>query len=222
MNPRALVLAGLGVIGLTLAWPRRALAAGPASRQEAIDAIEAAYPKTRGGLAAKIYEVAENLGAHPYDLANQIAFESAFTFSPSIENISCRQRHGPESGKCAVGLIQFLPSTAAELLGTSDKVAAYRQMAAMSAIDQMDYVERYFAKGWLMRRAGGAYDTPHKLALATFYPAYMDKDIDTIFPDSVQAANRNIDTPRDYMDAKLRLAKLSPSFELAHRGGVFA
>jgi hypothetical protein len=221
MNPRAMVLIGLGVAGLVLAWPRRVLAAGPGTRQDAIDAIEAVYPETRGGLAAKIYDVAARLGAHPFDLANQIAFESGFTFSPSIENISCRQRNGRESGKCAVGLIQFLPSTAAELFGISDNEAAYRRMAAMSAIEQMDYVERYYAKGWLIRKAGGAYDTPHKLALATFYPAYMDKDIDTTFPSAVRAANKNIDNPRDYMDAKLRLAKLSPSFELAHRGEVF-
>jgi len=222
MNPRALVLAGLGLAGLILAWPRQALAPGPGTRQEAIDAIEAAYPQTRGALAAKIYDVAKRLGAHPYDLANQIAFESAFTFSPSIENISCRKKHGRESGECAVGLIQFLPSTAAELFGISDEPAAYRRMAALSAIEQMNYVERYYAKGWLIRKAGGAYDTPHKLALATFYPAYMDKDLDTVFPAWARDANKNIDTPRDYVDAKLRLAKLQPSLELAHRGEVFA
>ena len=221
MDPRALLLVGIGALGLTLAWPRRAKAAGPASRESAIDAIESAYPATRGGLAAKIYDVAQRLGAHPYDLANQIAFESAFTFSPSIENFACRKRRGPDSGRCAVGLIQFLPSTAAELLNMDSEVAAYRRMAAMSAIEQMDYVERYYDRGGMRRLAGGVYDTPHKLALATFYPAYMNKDIDTPFPASAGVDNPDIDTPRSYVDAKLRKAKLSPSFELASRGEVF-
>ena len=220
MNPKGLILGGLGLLGLIVVWPRTALAKGPGSRREAIADIEAAYPKTEGGLAEKIVEVAERLGAHPFDLANQIAFESGFTFSPSQENYSCMQKRGPESGRCAVGLIQFLPSTAGELLGLPN-VDAYRAMASMSAIEQMDYVEKYYAANWLQQKAGGVYDTPHKLALATFYPAYLDKPIDTQFPESVQRANPNITTPRDYLDAKLRLAKLTPSPELATRGGIF-
>jgi len=219
VNPRALILVGGGILGLMLALPRKALAAGPRSKSEAVAGIEGAYPKTRGGLAAEIVEVAGRLGAHPFDLANQIAFESGFTFSASQENMSCRKRNGPDSGKCAVGLIQFLPSTASDLLGLPD-VEAYHRMASLSAMEQMKYVERYYAANWLKKKAGGAYDTPHKLALATFYPAYMDKPIDTEFPASVQRSNRNIVTPRDYLDAKLRLAKLPPSFELASRGGI--
>jgi hypothetical protein len=59
-----------------------------------------------------------------------MAFESAETFSPSIKN-------GAGSG--ATGLIQFMPMTA-EGLGTDTKT-----LAKMTAVDQLNYVRRYFA-----------------------------------------------------------------------------
>lgn len=58
-----------------------------------------------------------------------MAFESGETFSPSIKN-------GAGSG--AVGLIQFMPSTA-KALGTSTEA-----LAAMTAEDQLHYVKEYF------------------------------------------------------------------------------
>ncbi len=232
MNFRPLLWIGLGLTVLAVAWPRKARAAltgAPLSPSRATAQILVAYPQAGEPLASKIVEVAQRLGAHPFDLANQIAFESGFTFSPTQENYGCRRRHGPDSGRCAVGLIQFLPSTAAGLFGmrkvggsytASQKLEAYQRMASLSAIEQMYYVERYYAAPWLKQKAGGIYDTPHKLALATFYPAYLNKPVDTLFPASVTAANPNIYTPRDYVAAKLRLAKLPPSFQLAEREGV--
>lgn len=58
-----------------------------------------------------------------------MAFESAETFSPSIKNMA---------GSGATGLIQFMPSTAKGLGTTVEK------LAAMSAVEQLDYVEKYF------------------------------------------------------------------------------
>ena len=61
--------------------------------------IAAAYPKAGMALSREIVKVAQRVGAHPYDLANLINFESAGTFSTSVKN--------KYSG--ATGLIQFMP-----------------------------------------------------------------------------------------------------------------
>lgn len=58
-----------------------------------------------------------------------IAFETGKTFSPKVRNAM---------GSGATGLIQFMPSTAAMLGTTTDK------LAAMDAVTQLDYVELYF------------------------------------------------------------------------------
>jgi hypothetical protein len=75
----------------------------------------------------KLIEIAQNIGVDPNYLISAIAFETGETFSPSIANASG-----------ATGLIQFTPATAAEL-GTRTA-----DLAAMTAEDQMDYVEKYF------------------------------------------------------------------------------
>jgi hypothetical protein len=76
----------------------------------------------------KIIAMASELECNPDYLMAAMAFESAETFSPSIQN--------PTSG--ATGLIQFMPATARSL-GTTTA-----DLAAMSAIRQLDYVQRYF------------------------------------------------------------------------------
>jgi hypothetical protein len=65
----------------------------------------------------------------PSDLMSCMAFESGETFSPTIRNAA---------GSGAIGLIQFMPSTA-QSLGTSTSA-----LAAMTAVEQLDYVEKYF------------------------------------------------------------------------------
>lgn len=77
------------------------------------------------------------------DLMACMAWESDNTFSPSILN---------KAGSGAVGLIQFMPSTAAGL-GTSSAA-----LARMTAEDQLNYVYKYFRpfKGRL-RHLGDVY-----------------------------------------------------------------
>jgi hypothetical protein len=58
-----------------------------------------------------------------------IAFESGETFSPAIKNAA---------GSGATGLIQFMPATARDLGTTTDV------LAKMTAVQQLDYVEKYF------------------------------------------------------------------------------
>jgi len=58
-----------------------------------------------------------------------IAFESAESFSPTVRN---------QAGSGAVGLIQFMPTTA-EGLGTTPE-----DLEGMSAVGQLVYVQRFF------------------------------------------------------------------------------
>jgi hypothetical protein len=86
----------------------------------------------------------ERLGVEPDHLMACMAFESGETFSPSIYNAA---------GSGAVGLIQFMPATARGL-GT-----ATGNLAALSAVDQLDWVEKYFQ--------------PYKGRLKTLSDVYM-------------------------------------------------
>jgi hypothetical protein len=77
----------------------------------------------------KVRDIGHQFGLDPSDLMACIAFESGGTFSPSIRN-------GAGSG--AVGLIQFMPQTAAALGTSTDS------LAKMSAEAQLEFVRAYF------------------------------------------------------------------------------
>lgn len=76
----------------------------------------------------KVVTICARLGVDPNFLMAAMAFESARTFSPAIQNPASK----------ATGLIQFMPSTATGM-GTS--IAA---LAKMTAVEQLDWVEAYF------------------------------------------------------------------------------
>ncbi len=78
----------------------------------------------------KAIAIAARGGFDPSWLMACIAFESGRSFSPAIRNAA---------GSGATGLIQFLPSTAVRLGTTVDA------LARMTAEEQMDYVDKYFA-----------------------------------------------------------------------------
>jgi len=107
-----------------------------------------------------------------------IAFESAGTFSPSVTN--------PVSH--AVGLIQFMPVTATRL-GTTTA-----QLAQMTAVDQLAYVEKYFAP-WTGKLA-----TIGDLYMAILWPKAIGRpDTYVLFEEgSVQYdQNKALDTDGD-------------------------
>lgn len=85
--------------------------------------------KTSNEFRRELILMCERVGLVPDYVTSVIAFETGKTFSPSIVN--------PQSG--AVGLIQFLPSTA-RTLGTTAEA-----LKAMSATAQLKYVEAYFS-----------------------------------------------------------------------------
>jgi murein DD-endopeptidase MepM/ murein hydrolase activator NlpD len=87
-----------------------------------------------GEFVAKVKQVAQRIGADPIDLLTLMSFETAGTLSPAK-----RGPHVPGQGR-AVGLIQFMPATAKELK------TSVQELAAMSPVEQLDYVEKYLVK----------------------------------------------------------------------------
>lgn len=147
--------------------------------------IREAYPKA-SPIASRIVEVANNVGTHPYWLANLINFESAGTFSPSVQNPTSR----------ATGLIQFMPSTARGMNTTVE------QLAQMSALEQMNWVEAYLSK----YKSKGL-NNPTDIYMAVFYPVSIGNP-QYKFPDYVARANNGIDTPIAYTVKANQNAKL--------------
>lgn len=94
------------------------------------------------------------LGISPDYLMACMAFETGRTFDPAIRN---------HAGSGAIGLIQFMPSTAAAL-GTSTEA-----LAEMSACQQLIFVENYF-RPWK-----GRLRTLSDVYMAILWPAAVGK-----------------------------------------------
>jgi len=148
------------------------------------------------GLASEVatatVATAKAVGAHPFDLANVIAYESGW--SPSARNA--------KSGNA--GLIQFSADSAAKL-GTSTA-----QIQQMGALDQLGLVERY-----LRAYSGKGLGRPEALFMAIFYPAAINWPRDRVFPPKVQKANGGIRTPADYVSRARNRARLPASSDLS-------
>jgi hypothetical protein len=126
---------------------------------------------------AKLIQISKEIGVDPNFLISAIAFETGETFSPSIRN---------PSG--ATGLIQFTPATAAELGATTD------DLAAMTAVDQMDYVEKYFLPYRNML------ETVEDVYMAILWPAAIGKPNSWILfskPSAEYGRNSGLDTDKD-------------------------
>lgn len=115
--------------------------------------------KVKPSFKAKVLAISARLGCDPDDLMSCMAWESGRTFSASVKNMA---------GSGATGLIQFMPATARGL-GTT-----VEQLAAMTAEQQLDYVERYFEpyRGRL-RNLGDLY-------CAILWPAAVGKSDDHV------------------------------------------
>jgi LysM repeat protein len=125
---------------------------------------------------AKTREVARRLGMDPDHLMTIMHYETGGSFRPSIRN--------PYSQ--AVGLIQFLPSTA-RLLGTSAE-----ELETMSAVDQLDWVEAYLTP--FRGRLGSIEDA----YMAVLYPAAVGCQADyVLFRRGSSAYDRNPGLDRD-------------------------
>lgn len=96
----------------------------------------------------KLKEISDSLSINPNDLLRVIHLETAGTYDPSITN---------QIG--ATGLIQFMPRVA-HALGTST-----RELATMTATEQLDFVYRYFKMNKLPPNS-----TASDIYLMTFMP----------------------------------------------------
>jgi len=132
-----------------------------------------------------ITDVAGRVGTDPRWLDALINFETAGTYSPTIEN-----RSDPE----AKGLIQFRDE-AAQDLGFRDSTDLVQTLGTFH--NQMygavlPYLE-------MRKKRYGPLDTQNALYMAVFYPRYINEPPDTLFPEHVRKANPGIDTPADYI-----------------------
>ena len=132
------------------------------------------------GFCAKLEEVAKNINCDPRDLIGMMQSESG------INPLAYNNNGG------AIGLIQFMPSTARSL-GTTTQ-----ELLNMSAIEQLDYVEQYFSNwtgGSGQRLTGG------DLYTLCFLPAFLDKEVLCSSSDSSTAgyysANSGLDADGD-------------------------
>ena len=121
----------------------------------------------------------ENLDMPADFLMSAMAFESGETFSSSVKNAA---------GSGAVGLIQFMPSTA-KALGTKVET-----LATLTPEQQLDYVERYFQPN------AGDLLSLEDVYMAILYPAAVGSAPEqTLFRrgDGFYAQNRGLDSNKD-------------------------
>ena len=157
--------------------------------------------KVSAAFKVKLVEISENIGVDPNYLISAIAFETGETFSPSIKN---------RSG--ATGLIQFLPDTAAEL-GTSTA-----DLAAMTAVDQMDYVGKYF------NPYRNRLETVEDVYMAILWPAAIGKPNSWVLfskPSAQYDRNSGLDTNKDGAVTKEKAAAMVKAKLLKGRGAGY-
>lgn len=138
--------------------------------------------------ADKISEIAYAVGARPSLLDALINFETAGTYDPLIEN--------PNRDSTAIGLIQINDPTAKDLFGMSAKALVSRYPDFNSQMDNV--VLPYLQQRKKVYNAGAPLFSRYDLYMAVFYPAYMNKDPDTPFPENVKKMNPGINSPADY------------------------
>lgn len=133
-----------------------------------------------GSQKTALYDTAVKLGMHPDWLATVISFETAGTFSPSIENAA---------GSGAFGLIQFMPNTARNILKTQTNHEAVTIGKLMGFKEQLQKMVVPYFKGRTFKSLSDVY-------LAVFYPAAMNKSDDYVIgssPDPVYVQNAGFD-----------------------------
>ena len=155
------------------------------------------YIQDVGGFQQKIKEVGKLLDIPPEWLMSIISAESSF--NPQAVN---------RAGSGATGLIQFMPSTAADMNTT---VSQIKQMDAMR---QLDYVYHYLNK---VRQRYGEYTSLTDTYLAVLYPKARQNDLCyTLFskPSKKYTQNKGLDSNKDgrvtISDIDKRMQRLFP------------
>ena len=146
--------------------------------------------KHGGAFNAKVREIARRLACDPSHLMAVMAFETGESFAPDTPN---------KAGSGAIGLIQFMPATATDL-GTSSA-----QLSAMSAIDQLDFVEKHIAR----QVHGRPLPSLPDLYMTVLLPSAIGKpDAHPLFrkPSKAYDQNKGLDRDKDGVITKAEAA----------------
>lgn len=123
------------------------------------------------GFLCELVRVASALDVEPDWLAAVMSFESGV--KPEAVNVWCLNNRDCAPDCCATGLIQFMPGEdgVVNFQGTS---VTTRELREMSAIDQLSYVEAFYAPyAARLTDVGDMY-------LATFMPAALSESDDFV------------------------------------------
>lgn len=132
---------------------------------------------------SKVTENREAFGNEVIALCDRIGWQPSWLMIVMNNESGLNSHIRNLAGGSATGLIQFTAATAADLGTTTDA------LAAMSNVDQLNYVEMYLTKyGYASRvkDVGDAY-------LTVFYPAALWKDDAFVFPQWATNANPTFD-----------------------------
>lgn len=133
----------------------------PAARNYSYKAVASATKQKLGPeFLAKVKKVAQNINCDYKDLLAVMNSESGL--NPAIQN---------QAGYQAYGLIQFTPAAAREIGTTVEK------LVKMSAVEQLDYVEKFYLNARKTRGFGNKKFTAADLYAITFLPARANRDV---------------------------------------------
>ncbi|MBI3561063.1 MAG: lytic transglycosylase [Gammaproteobacteria bacterium] len=151
---------------------------------------------------AKVIKVCDNLGINPDFLMTCMAFETKETFSPSIKN---------DAGSSGTGLIQFMKRTA-KVFHTSTK-----DLAAMSDVQQLDYVEKYFKDAI---RTYKKLDTLEDVYFAILNPTGIRKKDDfVLFKEGTDEYDKNKGLDKDG-DGQITVTEVTNSIKFMYKKGL--
>lgn len=147
----------------------------------------------------KVILICKELQISPDFLMACMAFETGETFSPSIPNAA---------GSGAIGLIQFMRTTAEDLKTSTDK------LKKMTAIEQLDYVKKYFIP------YKNRLKTLEDVYLAILYPAGIGKPLSHVFfrkGTKVYDQNKGLDKNGD---GKITLLEIASTVRQKYEKGL--
>lgn len=163
--------AAAGLAGLLAAATGAAAEETPNTQQQNIPSFQEDTDMSRSPeFDAKVNKIAANLETDPEHLLKAMAFETGGTFDPTEKN---------KAGSGATGLIQFMGSTAKDLTGKDTKEAALKVLSDMTAVQQLDYVEKY------LKPFKGKLNSIEDVYMAILWPKAVGKDADyTLWKDN--------------------------------------
>jgi hypothetical protein len=143
--------------------------------------------------AAKVVAISSRLGINPDWLMVVMAYETQYTFKANKRN-----------GNVAVGLIQFTNASIAQLNKVYRANLTKDKLAAMTELEQLDWVEKYLAMYRSKLKSLG------DLYSAVFNPSHIGKSDNLVLykaPSTAYSSNRGFDS-KGNMDGRITLGEV--------------